>query len=332
MRDKRIGQLSGAKRSWTSVGRAHLGLLGATLTLLAGCSAPVNDPLGTIAEPLSANEKTAFDFFLAKGLPNFQAAAIVGNLDQESGVNPTISQSGGGPGRGIAQWSAGARWDKTKGDNLIDYAMMQGMPSSSLTVQLMFIWYELQTFPQYGLIAFRASTNITDATQVFEDKYEGCVFANFPVCALPSRVNFAKAALTAYGNDVVPLEDAGAARDAAADGKTTPAADGGSTSDGATSPEAETTSDDAAAGSDAPTSLPVPDAEPPTTTVDTGAPPTTTPPETTSDAGAPVFNSANVDSGSCAVQAGGTGRSGQSYWLGAVGLALVSSRLRRRKV
>ena len=40
-----------------------------------------------------------------------QAAGIIGNLDQESGMDPTISQYDGGPGRGIAQWSTGGRWD-----------------------------------------------------------------------------------------------------------------------------------------------------------------------------------------------------------------------------
>ena len=42
----------------------------------------------------------AYDFFVAKGLANFQSAGIVGNLDQESGVNPGSVQYGGGPGRG----------------------------------------------------------------------------------------------------------------------------------------------------------------------------------------------------------------------------------------
>ena len=35
-----------------------------------------------------ANDEAAFDFFVGKGLTNVQAAGIVGNLDQESGVDP----------------------------------------------------------------------------------------------------------------------------------------------------------------------------------------------------------------------------------------------------
>ena len=141
--------------------------LSTALTLVAACSAPGSEAVETNPEALSTpfpNDKPAYDYFVQKGLTNFQAAAVVGNLDQESGVNPTISQYGGGPGRGIAQWSAGGRWDTTKGDNLVAYAAMQGMPTSSLTVQLGFIWYELETFQEYGLAKLRATTNVTDAT------------------------------------------------------------------------------------------------------------------------------------------------------------------------
>jgi hypothetical protein len=152
-----------------------------------------------------ANDKTAYDYFLGKGLTNFQAAAVVGNLDQESGVNPTISQSGGGVGRGIAQWSTGGRWDTAQGDNVLDYATMQGQSATSLSLQLDFVWYELTTFPDdYGYTKLLATTNVTDATGVFEDNYEGCVYADYPECDLPQRVIYAKDVLAAYGADTVP--------------------------------------------------------------------------------------------------------------------------------
>lgn len=151
------------------------------------------------------NDEAAYLYFLGKGLTNVQSAAIVGNLDQESGVDPTISQSGGGVGRGIAQWSTGGRWDTAKGDNLKDFAAGEGKPMTDLGVQLDFIWFELMTFPDdYGLTALKASTNVTDATQVVEDKFEGCVYAQYPECALPNRVKFAMDVLAAYGNDAVP--------------------------------------------------------------------------------------------------------------------------------
>ena len=139
-----------------------------------------------------ANDKAAYDFFVAKGLTNFQSAGIVGNLDQESGVDPTAVQFGGGPGRGIAQWSTGGRWD-TSNPNTVAYAKSKGVSVYSLNLQLEFIWYELTTVG-YGYSALKATTNVTDATIVFMDKYEIC-----GTCASSQRVSYAKSVLAAYG-------------------------------------------------------------------------------------------------------------------------------------
>src|ERR1017187_2975403 len=78
-----------------------------------GCSGGNTASDGTTGQSedaLDANEQPAFDFFVGKGLTTFQAAGIVGNLVQESNVSPTSVQAGG-PGRGIAQWSTGGRWE-----------------------------------------------------------------------------------------------------------------------------------------------------------------------------------------------------------------------------
>lgn len=168
------------------------------------CSGVPTEELGSSQQALFANDKAAYEYFLCKGLTNFQAAAVVGNLDQESGIDPEIHQAGGGVGRGIAQWSAGARWDTTPNDNVMAFAAQKGQSATSLALQFDFIWYELTTFANYGLAELKASTNVTDATQVFEDKFEGCVYANYPECALPSRVNFSKGVLAAYGADTCP--------------------------------------------------------------------------------------------------------------------------------
>jgi MYXO-CTERM domain-containing protein len=141
-----------------------------------------------------ANDQTAYDFFLGKGLTNFQAAGIVGNLDQESGVDPGAVQAGG-PGRGIAQWSVGGRWDTDANDNVLAYATKEGEASSSLTLQLEFIWYELTTFSGYGLGALQGSTNVTDATVDFETDFEGC-----GECDQSTRISYAESVLAAYGS------------------------------------------------------------------------------------------------------------------------------------
>ena len=171
---------------------------------LNGCSgagpgeeAPQNEPLGRASEALTANDQIAFDYFLAKGLSPIQAAGIVGNLDQESGMDP-LSVEAGGPGRGIAQWSVGGRWDTSSNDNAMAFASSEGKSVQSLSLQLDFIWYELTTFPSYGLSSLQSATTVTSATEAFEKDFEAC-----GTCAESKRIQYADAALAAFGNDVV---------------------------------------------------------------------------------------------------------------------------------
>jgi hypothetical protein len=138
---------------------------------------------------LFANDVTACNYFVGKGLTNFQSAGIVGNLDQESGVNPSSVQAGG-PGRGIAQWSVGGRWDTDSNDNAVWYAGKEGDSVTSLELQLDFIWYELTTFSGYGLASLKASTNVTDATVAFETDFEGC-----GECDQSTRISYAEGVL-----------------------------------------------------------------------------------------------------------------------------------------
>ena len=153
--------------------------------LALGCGATDTESLGSAQQALFANDEAVYKYFVDKGLTNFQSAGVTGNLDQESHVDPTIHQYNGGVGRGLAQWSAGARWDTTPGDNVKDFAAQRGKDVYDLGLQLDFIWFELSTFEHYGLKELKASTTLEQATQVFEDKFEGCVYANYPECALP---------------------------------------------------------------------------------------------------------------------------------------------------
>jgi hypothetical protein len=237
--------------------------------MAAACSAPPDESVGTTgtAATAFANDRPAYDYFLAKGLTSFQAAGIVGNLDQESGVDPTAVQAGG-PGRGIAQWSAGGRWDTDAGDNLVAYAATQGQPTSSLNVQLDFIWFELESFSSYGLAKLRATTNVHDATVAFETDFEGC-----GACDEAARVTYAEDVLKAYGGDVPP-SDGGANHDAppSADAPAHEAAasDGAvSASDGGSGPDALADPADAATHHDAPTTG-IANAPPDTEGVSTG--------------------------------------------------------------
>jgi hypothetical protein len=160
---------------------------------IAGCSGSVGtDDLSEAA--LSSTEHTAFNYFVAKGLSHVQAAGVIGNLMQESSVNPSSIQYGGGPGRGIAQWSVGGRWDSDYHDNMAWYAAQHGLSRWSLNAQLDFTWYELATFHNYGLSELRASGTVSSATVEFQNRFEGC-----GLCDQSTRIRYAEQALSAYG-------------------------------------------------------------------------------------------------------------------------------------
>lgn len=146
----------------------------------------------------NANDKIAFDYFVSKGLTHVQAAGIVGNLDQESSMDPKIWQYGGGPGRGIAQWSAGGRWDTSYHDNVKWYAAEHGASIYSLDLQLEFIWYEL-TEIGYGYSQLRAAKTVAAAEAAFQDRYEIC-----GACDASNRLAHAEAALSDFGGSSPP--------------------------------------------------------------------------------------------------------------------------------
>ncbi|HUS30814.1 MAG TPA: phage tail tip lysozyme [Kofleriaceae bacterium] len=139
------------------------------------------------------NPRTAFNFFVSKGLTQVQAAGVVGNLMQESSVNPAAVELGGGPGRGIAQWSVGGRFN-VGSKSLTSFAAARGLSKWALNTQLDFIWYELATVGGYGLADLRAATTLNQAVYAFQAKYEIC-----GKCAAGKRLTYAQEVLAQYG-------------------------------------------------------------------------------------------------------------------------------------
>jgi hypothetical protein len=99
-------------------------ILGSLGLGVAGCGGPAPAPegLGQSQSALDANDQTAFDYFLGKGLTNFQAAGIIGNLDQGSskggpgeGSRSGPSAAGGTPTRGTTRPGTPARRARTSG-------------------------------------------------------------------------------------------------------------------------------------------------------------------------------------------------------------------------
>lgn len=170
-------------------------VLAALCVAVSGCAVNSEDDGTSSSEAaLSNTQKTAYNFFVSKGLKNYQAAAVVGNLIQESSVNPNSVQYGGGPGRGIAQWSVGGRWDHDGGDNLVAYANSLGLSRWSLTAQLDFVWHELTAVGGYGYTALKNSTSLSQATIVFQNDFEGC-----GTCDQSKRISYAQQVLSAFG-------------------------------------------------------------------------------------------------------------------------------------
>jgi hypothetical protein len=151
----------------------------------------------------SDNVQKAYNFFMGwKGsdgrqFKDFQAAGILGNLMQESGVNPQSNQAGG-PGRGIAQWSEGGRWEALKSwveDNSPGPQGKEKDPET-LEAQLAFLMHEMTSVAPWkeALPAVLDSQTVEQAVEQFEKKFEK---AGKPVYV--NRIKYARQVLNQYG-------------------------------------------------------------------------------------------------------------------------------------
>lgn len=114
-----------------------------------------------------------WNFLKAKGLSDLHAAAIMGNIQHESGFDPSAIEAGNGIGLGLCQWSYGRR------DQLEAYAAALGKPPSDLLTQLNFFWMEYYPgasssyanfqwiLSSYSYDDFIAADSIADATTIF---------------------------------------------------------------------------------------------------------------------------------------------------------------------
>jgi hypothetical protein len=186
-------------------------------TLACGAD-PSTEGGGTISLVGNDNEEKAFNFFVSKGLTKEQSAGIVGNLMQESNVNPKSNNTAAKPsgrspssiipgvtwdGGGIAQWEGG-RWT---GDNgflafvagKYDFAghpQGNGKTWNILSVQLDYMWWELNHTQKGTLDAVKSKSTPAAAAQAFEVNYER---AGQPEMA--NRVRYAEQAFARYGKN-----------------------------------------------------------------------------------------------------------------------------------
>jgi hypothetical protein len=139
-------------------------------------TAASNSATGTVgASPVSgnSNEEKIWNFFADKGFSSTAIAGIMGNLKQESQLDPNAKNPTSGA-YGIGQW-LGAR--KT---GLQNYAKETGGDASSIETQLNYLWKEMQggdsTFTsimkKYGGLEGLKGASTKDATNWFEAAFE----------------------------------------------------------------------------------------------------------------------------------------------------------------
>jgi hypothetical protein len=125
------------------------------------------EPETTSTEPRTS-EWVAFDFFKSEGYTDEQAAGIVGNLIQESNLNPkAFNPTGGGKGAyGIAQWRG------SRQDELLKFSGKNKLDETTLQDQLEFIIHELGTTEKKAGTDLKAQSTVEDATRSFASLYE----------------------------------------------------------------------------------------------------------------------------------------------------------------
>ena len=150
----------------------------------ADTTGTVTTPGGTVDISGSPNTRRAvWDFFTGMGYSKEATAGIMGNFQQESGIDPKIIQGGGkGPAAGIAQWEnynkKSARWA-----DLNKYAQSKGKDWTDLQTQLEFVHKELEgsapdTYTatllkkRGGIEKLKSLTNVKDAVHMFEETFE----------------------------------------------------------------------------------------------------------------------------------------------------------------
>lgn len=125
-----------------------------------------------------------FNYFLTKGLTAPQAAGIMGNLQEESGINPRRVQDkpgqprspdsdvitlDGKTGFGLVQWTSLGRQQ-----GLRVASQAAGTKDSDLTVQLEYLWKEMGTseFKDNGFERLKASQDVREITSIFMLSFE----------------------------------------------------------------------------------------------------------------------------------------------------------------
>ena len=159
----------------------------------------------------NSNAEVVWNFCMSQGFSKQAAAGVIGNMQQESGVDPAACQGGGGPGRGLLQWEAGSG----RFSDLCAFASERGTEWTDIQAQLLFFVSEapaqfdaftgngVYTYPNgaQAWIAekmtfdqFKAITDLPWATEAFER-----VYTRGSVPMMEKRIAYARSAYDQFG-------------------------------------------------------------------------------------------------------------------------------------
>ena len=160
-----------------------------------------------------SNKGDTWAFFKNKGFSDAGTAGIMGNLEQESGIDPKAIQGNGkGPAAGIAQWenynTKSARWKQ-----LSEFAKSKGTKWTDLTTQLEFLLAELEgtngdsytgklMSKKGGIKKLKEATDYKKAALLFEQVFER---AGKPM--MDKRYKYAKNILDKYSGTGKAVDD-----------------------------------------------------------------------------------------------------------------------------
>ncbi|WP_416116561.1 phage tail tip lysozyme [Peribacillus butanolivorans] len=128
----------------------------------------------------SIHEKV-WNFFINKGFSEEASAGIMANLQQESEMDPTKKQYGGGPGRGIGQWEETRRGGSGRWNQLLKLAGWSESRAESLEFQLEYIlkdlkgdtdWIGAKFLDDFGGYESLKKMSIYQAVVAFECSFE----------------------------------------------------------------------------------------------------------------------------------------------------------------
>jgi TP901 family phage tail tape measure protein len=119
------------------------------------------DYSGSVKAGSSQNASYVWDYFKSKGLSDYAVAGILGNLMQESSLNPTVNKDG------IAQWNGSRR------TAMYNYANQRGMSWTSLDAQLGYLWQEISSGNQGITVGqLNGAGSASQASQMFSNQFE----------------------------------------------------------------------------------------------------------------------------------------------------------------